>query len=282
MRYEGTAPVAASGRSVSGLGRLGRVNLGWGRRVLMAAADMAMPPVCVSCQTPLVDHHTLCASCWSGIDFIRQPLCDRLGLPMPYGVGAGMISAAAAANPPPYHRARSVGVYSGTLKALVHDYKFRDRQDLRRLFVRWLSDAGAPFWEEADLIVPVPLHRRRLLKRRFNQSAVLAGAVASLTGVQCRTNLLQRTRATAQQVGLTHQQRIDNVRGAFAVPEQMAGKLHQARVVLVDDVVTTGATVGACATALKKAGVGEVNVLALALAVPGREDNVASGLAVPE
>jgi len=277
MRDEGAAPPAGSGDS-----NLGSARLGWGKRALMAVADMVMPPVCVSCQTPLVDHHTLCASCWSGIDFIRQPLCDRLGLPMPYGVGAGMISAAAAANPPPYQRARSVGVYSGTLKTLVHDYKFRDRQDLRRLFVRWLIEAGAPFWANADLLVPVPLHRRRLLKRRFNQSAVLAGALAPLTGVRCQTNVLQRTRATAQQVGLTHQQRIDNVRGAFAVPEQMAAKLHQTRIVLVDDVVTTGATVGACATALLNAGAGEVNVLALALAVPGREDNGASGLAASD
>lgn len=271
MRDEVEAPLAAES--------IPKVR--WGRRMLMAVADLAMPPVCVSCQTPLVTHHALCAPCWAGIDFIRQPLCDRLGLPMPYGVGEGMISAAAAANPPPYDRARSVGIYAGTLKTLVHDFKFRDHQELRRLFVRWLLDAGAPFWADADLIVPVPLHRRRLLKRRFNQSAVLGRALGPLTGVPCRTNVLQRTRATAQQVGLTYQQRIDNVRGAFAVPENMAAQVCQARVVLLDDVITTGATVAACATALRKAGAGEVNVLAVALTVPGRDDG-ASGLAVPE
>jgi len=254
----------------------------WGRRILSAIADLAMPPVCVGCQTPLIDHHTLCASCWVGIDFIRQPLCDRLGLPMPYGVGDGMISAAAAANPPSYDRARSVGIYSGTLKSLVHDFKFRDRQELRSLFVRWLLEAGSPFWSDADVIVPVPLHRRRLLKRRFNQAAVLTAAVAPLTNIPCQPLLLHRTRATAQQVGLTRKQRQDNVRGAFEVPAGMASKVQQARVVLLDDVITTGATVTACATALRKAGAGEVNVLAVALTVPGRDEGVASGLALDD
>lgn len=252
------------------------------RRLIRAATDLAMPPVCIGCQTPLVDHHTLCASCWSGIDFIRAPLCDRLGIPMPYGVGDNMISAEAAANPPEYNRTRAVGIYSGTLKTLIHDFKFRDRQEHRRLFVRWLAEAGTPFWRDADVIVPVPLHRRRLLKRRFNQSAILAGCLAPLTGVPYRTDVLNRTRATAQQVGLTRQQRVDNVRGAFAVPEQAAEKLHQARVVLVDDVVTTGATVAASARALRKAGVAHVDVLTLALAVPGRDDGAQSGLAIDE
>ncbi len=252
----------------------------WGRRILSAVADLAMPPVCVGCQAPLVDHHALCAPCWAGIDFIRQPLCERLGLPMPYGVGEGMISAAAAVNPPTYDRARAVGIYSGTLKSLVHDFKFRDRQELQRLFVRWLLEAGRPFWSDADLIVPVPLHRRRLLKRRFNQAAVLAGAVAPLTGIPCQPLLLHRTRATAQQVGLTRQQRQDNVRGAFEVPAEMAAKLQQARIVLLDDVITTGATVTACASALRKAGAGEVNVLAVALTVPGRDKGAVSGLAL--
>lgn len=256
--------------------------LPWRQRVLSAVADWAMPPVCAACQTPLVDHYTLCATCWSAIDFIQPPLCDRLGFPMPYGVGDGMISAAAAADPPIYDRARAVGIYAGTLKTLVHDFKFRDRQDLRRLFVRWLISAGAPFWAATDMIVPVPLHRRRLLKRRFNQAAVLGGDISRHVGLPSEPLVLHRTRATTQQVGLTRQQRQDNVRGAFEVPSAVAGKLNQARIVLLDDVITTGATVTACAQALRKAGAGEVNVLAVALTVPGQDDGAKSGLALPD
>ena len=250
-------------------------------RWLSALADLAMPPVCLNCQVPLVDHHALCASCWADIDFIRPPLCDRLGLPMPYGVGGDLISAAAAADPPIYDRARAVGIYTGTLKTLVHDFKFRDRQELRRLFVRWLTETGMPFWPTADLIIPVPLHRGRLLKRRFNQAALLGIALSQNLSIRFAPMLLERTRATPQQVGLTRQQRRDNVRGAFTVSDDRAAALHQAHVVLVDDVITTGATIGACADVLRRQGAARVDVLALALAVPGREEGISPGL-VPD
>lgn len=246
-------------------------------RWLTALADLAMPPVCLSCQTPLVDHHALCAGCWTNIDFIRPPLCDRLGLPMPYGVGDKLISATAAAEPPSFDRARAVGVHAGTLKDLVHDFKFRDRQEIRRLFVRWLLEAGQSFWPTADLIIPVPLHRGRLLKRRFNQAALLGTALSRALSIRFAPTHLQRTRATVQQVGLTRQQRRDNVHGAFAVPDHLAVDLHQAHIVLVDDVITTGATVGACAEILRRAGAAHIDVLALALAVPGREDGTTAG-----
>jgi len=246
-----------------------RRRFAFGRRLVSVLADIAMPPVCFGCQVPLVDHHALCAACWADIDFIRAPLCDLTGVPMSYSVGEPMISAAAAADPPPYDRARAVGLYSGTLKSLLHDFKFRDRQELRRLFVRWLCEAGAPFWQDADLVIPVPLHTSRLLKRRFNQAAVLGREISRVNGVPFAPLVLRRTRATPQQIGLTRQQRRDNVRGAFAVPEHLAIKLYQAKVVLIDDVITTGATIAACTKALRQAGAARVDVLALALTNDG-------------
>lgn len=253
-----------------------------GSRLLTALADLAMPPVCLGCQCRLVDHHALCASCWSAIEFIRPPLCARLGIPLPYGVGEPTISAAAAAHPPDYDRARAVGVYADTFKTLIHDFKFRDRQELRKLFLRWLYDAGTPFWPDANLLLPVPLHRSRLLRRRFNQAAVLAAGLSKMISCPYAPTVLQRTRATAQQVGLTVAQRRDNVRGAFAVKAQAAARLHGAHVVLVDDVITTGATVSACARILRSAGVAKIDVLTLAITVPGRDSNMVSGgLVVP-
>lgn len=240
------------------------------RRALMGLADIVMPPVCLVCRAPVGGHDALCAACWRDVDFIRQPVCDRLGLPLPFdtspfGTDTPMISAAAAADPPPYARARAVAAYSGAMRALVHGLKFHDRHDVRRLLGRWLVEAGTELVEKADVIIPVPLARRRLLLRQFNQAATLSHEVSRLTGLPYQPLALARTRATANQVGLSRQARRRNVAGAFAVPSRAQSRIEGANVLLVDDVITTGATVGACTSALLKAGAGRVDVLALAL-----------------
>lgn len=234
-------------------------------RVATAVADLLIPPACLACQRPLHSHDAVCAGCWTQIDFIRAPFCERLGIPLTFDIGGPMISAAAEANPPDYDRARAVARFDGVMRNLVHDLKFRDRHDPRRLFGRWLSETGAELLADADMIAPVPLTRRRLLSRRFNQSAVLASETARASGVRFEPHALLRTRSTPPQVGLTRQQRRDNVAGAFVVPEHLRNVVSGANIVLVDDVITTGATVGACARALKKAGAGRVDVLALAM-----------------
>ncbi len=249
------------------------VNRGWAGEALRhaagAMADLLVPPLCVACHAPLASHDALCPGCWGKIDFIRAPLCDRLGLPMPFDTGGTMISAAAAAEPPDYDRARAVARYDGVMRALVHDLKFRDRHDARRLFGRWLADAGRELLADADIIVPVPLTRGRLLSRRFNQSAILALEVSRLAGVRTDALALLRTRRTKPQVGLTRPQRRKNVAGAFAVAADRGPRLAGAKVVLIDDVITTGATAGACARALKRARAARVDVLTLALVTDG-------------
>ncbi len=243
----------------------------WGKssaivaRAAGAVADFLLPPACLACQRPLSSHDAICAGCWSKIDFIRAPLCDRLGIPLPFDIGGPMISAAAEADPPDFDRARAVARFDGVMRELVHDLKFRDRHDSRRLFGRWLAEAGTELLADADIVLPVPLTRGRLLARRFNQSAVLAQEVARLTGVRFEPQALRRTRRTLPQVGLSRRQRRDNVSGAFAVAEAQSAAVSGARLVLVDDVITTGATVGACARALKRAGAARVDVLSLAM-----------------
>lgn len=235
------------------------------RRALGAVADVLVPPLCLSCHRRLATHDALCPSCWKEIGFIRAPLCDRLGLPLPYDTGAPMISAAAAANPPAYDRARAVARFEGVMRTLVHHLKFHDRHDARRLFGRWLAEAGAELLTDADLIVPVPLTRRRLLTRRFNQSALLAHEVARIARVRVEPLALLRVRQTKAQVGLSREQRRQNVSGAFAVAPSRKGAISGAKIVLIDDVITTGATAEACARTLKRAGAARVDVLALAL-----------------
>lgn len=184
---------------------------------------------------------------------------------MPYETGEIMVSAAAVARPPAYDRARAVARFDGVMRDLVHGFKYADRHEARRLFARWMTEAGQALVDEADIIVPVPLARSRLLWRRYNQAAILASDIATVRGKMFAPLALKRTRKTPSQVGLTPDQRLRNVAGAFAVPASQRQALAGRRVLLVDDVITTGATVEACARVLRRNGASRVDVLALAL-----------------
>jgi ComF family protein len=235
------------------------------RGALAACADLIVPPCCLVCRARVGAHHMLCAACWREVNFIRPPLCDVLGIPLPFGTGERTVSAAAVAHPPAYGRARAVAHYSGAMRTLVHQLKYADRHDARTLLARWLAEAGRELLPGADVMVPVPLSRLRLLRRQFNQAALLAGELARATGIPHDPLVLARVRSTRSQVGMTRDQRRRNVAGAFAVPERRKAGLRGRNVLLIDDVITTGATVDACARALKRAGAARVDVLALAL-----------------
>lgn len=229
-------------------------------------ANWLLPPVCLSCHQHVAAQNSICGNCWRAIHFIRAPMCDVLGIPLPATAMEGrIVSAAATADPPDYDRARAVAHFTGAMRTLVHQLKYNDRHEARDLFGRWLISAGAELIEDADLIVPVPLNRRRLLWRRFNQSALLALEVARHSGRPYEPMLLQRAKSTTPQVGLSQAQRRDNVRGAFRVPKFMRSRLEGRRVLLIEDVITTGATVNACARELKRAGAQRVDVVALGL-----------------
>jgi predicted amidophosphoribosyltransferase len=187
-------------------------------RALDACANVIVPPCCLICRARLGAHHLLCAPCWREVRFIRPPLCDVLGIPLPFDVGDRMVSAAAVARPPAYDRARAVAHFSGSMRTLIHHLKYADRHDARALFGRWLAEAGRDVFPGIDVIVPVPLTRWRLLTRRFNQAAILAQELSRHTGLPMDAHLLRRTRATKSQVGLTHNQRRRSVAGAFRVP----------------------------------------------------------------
>ncbi len=256
MRTRDTPPRAD--RTAAGIaGALGRA--------LAACADVIVPPCCLVCRARVSAHHLLCGACWREVDFIRAPLCDVLGIPLPFSTGERMVSAAAVAQPPAWDRARAVAHYSGAMRTLVHQLKYADRHDARTLLGRWLADAGRDLMPGIDVIVPVPLSRLRLLLRHFNQAAVLAGELARQTGVAMDPLLLARIRRTRSQVGMTREQRRRNVAGAFRVPDRRRARLSGRNVLLIDDVLTTGATADACARALKRAGAARVDVLTLAL-----------------
>ena len=223
-----------------------------------------MPPVCLLCSDELQTHDALCAQCWQHINFIMPPLCERTGQPLPYDIGGTMISAGAIASPPAYDRARAVAQYEGAVQELVLGLKYGDRHDLRRLLGRWMAGAGQDLFDGVDLIVPVPLHRHRLLSRRFNQAAVLALEVARHTGLAYQPQILLRIRKTDSQTNKSATERRKNVAGAFAVARRWERRLGGKNLLLVDDVITTGATVNSCARCLKRAGAARVDVLAVA------------------
>ena len=234
-------------------------------RVARVCADFVVPPACVACREPISAHNLLCPACWLKVDFIRPPLCDRLGLPLPYGTEQPLISARALAEPPVYNRARAVASHTGIMRDLAHKLKYGDQHHVVPLLSRLLRDAGRELLADSHVLVPIPLARNRLWRRTFNQSAVLAHALSRRCGVPDDPLLLQRQRETPSQVGLTREQRQDNVRGAFRVTEGRGHELRDRNVTLIDDVVTTGATLDAAALVLRRAGAARVDALALTL-----------------
>lgn len=233
--------------------------------ILADAGDLLVPAACVACRSPLAVHHALCPDCWGAIDFIRPPLCDRLGLPMPYDPGGPIVSARALADPPEFDRARAVGRFAGVLRELVQGLKYSDELHGARLFGRLLAVAAADLLPGTDLIVAMPLARARLWRRRYNQAAVLADALSRRCRLAHDPLALERFRATATQVGLTRTERRKNVDGAFRVPARRARRIEGRNILLVDDVMTSGATAEAAARALKKAGAARVDVVVLGL-----------------
>lgn len=237
-----------------------------GRRAARLALDIALPTLCISCREP-VSGEGLCPACWSKLSFIAPPYCARLGIPFVYDPGPGLLSMEAIAAPPAYQRARAAVRYDEVAGTLVHALKYQDRTDLAPAMGRWMASAGAELLGEADALIPVPLHWKRGWARRYNQSAALANVIGRQTKIPVRTDLLQRTRATHQQVGLSRTERARNMQGAFAVGDDKRADVTGYRFILVDDVLTSGATVEACARALLRAKAASVDVLVFARVV---------------
>jgi ComF family protein len=238
---------------------------------LMALArggvNVLLPPHCMACEMPVASSGTLCAQCWGKLRLIERPYCERLGTPFSYDLGEGALSAEAIADPPPFERLRAVAAYDDMARKLVHGLKYGDRLDLARWMARWMVRAGEDVVSGAGVIVPVPLHRRRLWSRRFNQSAMLALAIAEAAGKPFAPTALRRIRPTQQQVGLSARERAENVRGAFRVAEGERITVAGRRVLLVDDVYTTGATMKAATRALMRAGAEAVDAVVFARVV---------------
>ena len=246
--------------------RLGRAtqHLAGGARALVA---FVYPPACLACGKAIGTPHGLCAECWTGLRFIERPYCERLGTPFAVDHGLSLVSPAAIADPPVYARARAVVRYDDTARTLVQRLKYADRLDTARALGAMLVRAGGELAQDCDLVVPVPLHRSRLWWRRYNQAMELARPLAHAFGKPLDATLLLRVKRTPPQVGLSRNQRGLNLQGAFRVPPEAKPRVASKRVLLVDDVITTGATANAASRALLRAGATAVDILAFARVV---------------
>ncbi|MBI4923673.1 MAG: ComF family protein [Devosia nanyangense] len=241
------------------------------RRLGGMVLDQLYPPVCLACDRPVATADALCAECFRALRPITAPLCPVLGLPFEVSLGPEARSAEAIADPPPFDRARSAVVYNEVARALVGKLKYGDRPELARFCARLMARAGHELWGPDAVLVPVPLHRTRQFSRRYNQSTELARALSKLTGIPVDPLLAIRRKRTRQQVGLSGDARHRNVAGAFAPHPDALARLRGRRVVLVDDVITTGSTVKAVTRALKSGGADRIDVVSFARVVTGTD-----------
>lgn len=238
------------------------------RRIGRSALNLFYPPLCIACRAQVAEPGSLCAACWQSIDFLDGPECHCCGLPFDLDPGEETLCAACIADPPSFDRARAVMRYDEKSRGPILAFKHGDRLDLVPGFARWLYRIGQPLLGDADLIVPVPLHSGRLWTRRYNQAAELSRALGKRTEKPVEPRALQRVRATPSQGAMpSAKARRRNMRGAFQVPDSYQAAIRGRRVLLIDDVLTTGATADACARVLKRAGAVKVHVLALARVV---------------
>jgi ComF family protein len=241
------------------------------RRFGTLLLDTLYPPVCLSCDAPVAMADTLCPACFVKLRPISAPMCPVLGLPFEVSLGPGALSAEAIADPPPFDRARAAVVYNEVARSLVGKLKYGDRPELARFCAKLMAQAGHELLGPDAVFVPVPLHRARQFSRRYNQSTELARALSRLTGVPVDPLLVSRKKNTRQQVGLSRDARQRNIAGAFQPSPDISSRLRGRRAIIVDDVVTTGATVKAVTRALRAGGADRIDVISFARVVVGSD-----------
>lgn len=231
--------------------------------------DLLLPPRCLASGEIVDRQGQLSPQIWRELDFITAPLCNCCGTPFPYRIAAdpAQICPACIARPPGWYRARAVFAYDAHSRPMILAFKHGDRLEGAPAFARWMVRAGAEILEDTDYIIAVPLHWRRLLQRRYNQSAVLATHIGRLTGKPVIADMLRRVRSTPPLKGMNRTARYRQLKGAIAIAPQYEDSVAGARIAVIDDVMTSGATAESCARALIALGAVRVDILTLARVV---------------
>ena len=232
--------------------------------------DFALPPRCPSCGTIVAEDHRFCIDCWRTLDFLPGPACAGCGTPFDYDRGEQALCASCIASPPPHDGVRAAVLYGEVARAVALKLKYGRRPAVAQTIARHLVRYAAA--EPDAVLIPVPLHRWRIWSRGFNQSALIARSLARATGQTLLLDTLVRRKATPVLRGLGANARAKAVRGAFEVPPERKSLLSGRTVLLIDDVFTSGATAGACARVLKRAGAERVVVLCWARVLQEADD----------
>lgn len=241
--------------------------------ILNRALNFLNPPKCIHCHIQVSGQTGLCLPCWGEMQFITSPICDITGTPLPFGeqgeAGGSnkLLSIEALHQPPQYSKARIAAKFNNSSRELIHKLKYQDQQHIAPIMAKLMVRAARdiiPIEPLAAVICPVPLYHWRYVKRRFNQADILAKNIAKLTKLDYLPKLAKRCRSTKTQVGLTHGERQDNVKNAFKISSKFCQQAQGKAVFIVDDVITTGATVNELANSLAAAGLGPIYILAFA------------------
>ncbi len=233
------------------------------------ALDLLLPPHCAACDQRVATAGQLCAACFAATSFIGEPCCQRCGVAFAVAE-LGPICQACETESPLYGQARGALTYDMQGRRLILPFKHADRPELARVLAPHMARAGADLLRRADVLVPVPLHRRRLFHRRYNQAVLLAAELGHISGVPVVRDGLVRTKATASLGDSSAAERAQEVAGAFAVRQGRESNLTGHRILLIDDVMTSGATANACTRVLLEAGAASVDVLVAARVPPAR------------
>lgn len=237
------------------------------RKAARWVLDQILPPTCCGCGVVLPEPHALCGDCWGTVTFLGEPCCNACGHPFEYEIPEQTLCGRCISHPPAFDRARSAVEYNATSKDFILAFKHADATDMAQLLGKWMKVASGDLMQSCDVIIPVPLHWTRLLSRRYNQSAMLALALSKITGKPVFVDALVRHRKTKSQGHLGMTARKKNVNGAFRIKPKHRSFMKNKRILLIDDVYTTGATVNATAKVLKRAGAVGVDVLTVARVV---------------
>jgi ComF family protein len=239
---------------------------GEARQAGRAVLDVLLPPQCAVCDAAVDEPGKLCPACFRQTGFVTEPFCAVCGVPFPSAAfgGPDMLCPGCHAERPLFRRARAALRYDAQGRRLILPFKHADRTEMAAVLAPHMVRAGAVLLRDTDLLVPAPLHRARLFRRRYNQAALLAKAIGRIAGRACLLDALLRQRATEALGEKSAAERAAEVAGAFAVRPRRASRLIGRRVLLIDDVMTSGATANACTSALLDAGVAAVDVLVAA------------------
>lgn len=232
--------------------------------ILHHLSVVLFPPKCIKCNKIIDSYGNLCSNCWSSIEFITDPMCKICGVPFEFDMDIDLICGQCAGTKQFFDHAISIFKYDENSKNLIYKFKYNDKTYLSKYFAKWIYKNIHTSINDYQYIVPVPLHRKRMRKRFYNQSSLIASYLAKLSKKTFLPNLLIKNRYDVPQTSLTKKQRLKNVKSSFAINPKLQSKIEGTKILLIDDVYTTGSTLNECSKILKKNGCNQITAVTLA------------------